>query len=48
LLAKRFAKTPYWDKFLSDGIESRRAISRNMKASLGRMMPPQLAGSRSH
>lgn len=48
LLAKRFAKTPYWDKFLSDGIESRRAVSRNMKGSLGRMMPPQMAGSRSH
>jgi DNA-binding transcriptional LysR family regulator len=48
LLAKRFAKTPYWDKFLFDGIESRRAVSRNMKASLGRMMPPQLADSRTH
>ena len=48
LLAKRFAKTPYWDKSLSDGIGSRRAVARNIKASLGRMMPPQMAGSRSH
>jgi DNA-binding transcriptional LysR family regulator len=48
LLAKRFGKTPYWDKFLFDGIESRRAVARNVKASLGRMMPPQPADSRTH
>jgi DNA-binding transcriptional LysR family regulator len=47
LLAKRFAKTPYWDKFLFDGIASRRAVARNMETSLGRMMPPQL-NSRTH
>ena len=43
LLAKRFGKTPYWDKFLFEG-----AVSRNMEASLGRLMPPQLADSRTH
>jgi hypothetical protein len=46
LLAKRFAKTPYWDKFLFDGIECQRA--RNMEAGLGRLMPPLLADSRPH
>jgi DNA-binding transcriptional LysR family regulator len=35
-------------KFLFDGIESRGAVAQNMKASLGRMMPPQLADSRTH
>jgi DNA-binding transcriptional LysR family regulator len=48
LLAKRFAKKPYWDKFLLDGIESRRAVTRNAEASLGRLKPPQLADSRTH
>jgi DNA-binding transcriptional LysR family regulator len=48
LLAKRFGKTPYWDKFLLDGIESHRPVSRNMKARLGRMMTPQLVDSRAH
>jgi DNA-binding transcriptional LysR family regulator len=48
LLAKRFAKTPYWDKFLFDRIESPHVVSRNGKASLGPMMPPQLADSRAH
>jgi DNA-binding transcriptional LysR family regulator len=48
LLAKRFAKTPYWDKSLSEGIESRRGVSRNLEAGLGRMMPSQLADSRTH
>jgi LysR substrate binding domain len=48
LLAKRFAKTPYWDKFLFDGIEGRRAVARNIEASLGRLMPAQLADGRTH
>jgi DNA-binding transcriptional LysR family regulator len=48
LLAKRFGKTPYWDKFLLDGIESHRPVSRNMKARIGRMMTPQLVDSRAY
>jgi DNA-binding transcriptional LysR family regulator len=48
LLAKRFAKNPYWDKFLFDGIEGRRVVARNIDASLGSLMPPQPADSRTH
>jgi DNA-binding transcriptional LysR family regulator len=48
LLAKRFGKTPYWDKFLLDGIESHRPVSQNMKARLGRIMTPQLVDGRAH
>jgi hypothetical protein len=48
LLAKRFGKTPYWDKFLLDGIENHRPVSQNMKARLGRIMTPQLVDSRAH
>jgi DNA-binding transcriptional LysR family regulator len=48
LLAKRFGKTPYWDKFPLDGIESRHPVSGNMKARLGRMVTPQLVDSRAH
>jgi DNA-binding transcriptional LysR family regulator len=48
LLAKRFAKRPYWDKFLLEGIESQRAVARNADANLGRLKLPQLADSRTH
>jgi hypothetical protein len=33
---------------LSEGIESRRGVSRNLEAGLGRMMPSQLADGRTH
>jgi hypothetical protein len=45
LLARRFAKTPYWDKFLLDKIESRRAVSLNINTNLRRVVP-QLVDSR--
>jgi DNA-binding transcriptional LysR family regulator len=48
LLAKRFAKTPYWDKFLSDGLQSRRAVSRDTDANLGHLILPELADRRTH
>jgi DNA-binding transcriptional LysR family regulator len=48
LLAKRFAKRPYWDKFLLDGIESQRAVAQNAEGNPGRLKPAQLADSRTH
>jgi DNA-binding transcriptional LysR family regulator len=48
LLAARFAKTPQWDKFLSDCNQSRRAITRNEDASPRRLILPELAESRAH
>jgi DNA-binding transcriptional LysR family regulator len=41
LLAKRFGKTPYWDKLLFEDIENQHAIPRNMIA-------PQQLESRAH
>jgi DNA-binding transcriptional LysR family regulator len=46
LLAKRFAKTPYWDKFLSDAIQ--RTPSQDLAASLGRLVLPEVADNRTH
>ncbi len=43
---KRFAKTPYWDKFLSDAIQ--RTPSQDLAASLGRLVLPEVADNRTH
>jgi DNA-binding transcriptional LysR family regulator len=48
LLAARFAKTPHWDKFLSDGNRHRHAVPRDAEANLGRLMLPAVSDTRAH
>jgi DNA-binding transcriptional LysR family regulator len=48
LLAKRFTRTPYWDKFLSDGIQGQRPVTRNADTGLRSLILPKLANGRAH